>query len=268
VGYADGVRGGGLFPSPWDGSANVIFEGCTGGCTFDGGAIKIQNTSSSTMTIAHVTASIGSCTFDIWPKDASLPAGQSLIYAQETDGASEGCTTDGTFDTSDVLNYPQCVPNGTAPIVNITVGTTTDSYVDSGEVLDTGGIDPGACSGSSEAQQWVPIGSSPYAGTVTLGYDQANRLISYGSTHNAGCYSLGGSAGVPFSGGLDITWNCTGRDGQRFSAGELSAGIGPPGPKAEIHGSFSVLDAISNQVSRWVSGALCWLSAYASGTAS
>jgi RHS repeat-associated protein len=166
VGYADGVHGGGLFPSPWDGSPNVIFEGCTGGCSFDGGAILIQNITSSTMTIAHVTASIGSCTFDIWPKDASLPAGRSLIYAQETDGASEGCTTDGTFDTSDVLNYPQCVPDGTAPVVNITVGSATDSYVDSGEVLDTGSVDPGGCSsGSNESQQWVPIGSSPFPGS-------------------------------------------------------------------------------------------------------
>ena len=73
VGYADGVHGGGgLFPSPWEGSPNVIFVGCTGGCSFDGGAIMIQNISSSTMTIGKLTVGIGSCTFNIWPQNTHM----------------------------------------------------------------------------------------------------------------------------------------------------------------------------------------------------
>jgi hypothetical protein len=150
----------------------VIFEGCTGGCSFDSGAILIKNLSSSTMTIAHVTASIGaSCTFDIWPSNMSLPAGQALILAQTVSGDSTGCPGDGTFDTSDVINYPECTHDGTVPVVHVTIGTTTAPYSDTGQVLNTGGIDPGGCgNGSNESEQWVPIGqaSGPPAAPTNL----------------------------------------------------------------------------------------------------
>jgi YD repeat-containing protein len=119
----------------------------------------------------------------------------------------------------------------------------------------------------------VVVKHDPQWGTPSLGissgeYHSSARTI-YDDQHAKGCYSLGGSAGETFSGGLDVTWNCTGADGQQFSASEMSAGVGPPGlPKAEIHGSLSLYDAVSNQISGWVSGALCWLSAYASEFAS
>ena len=35
VGYADNIRANSHFPNPWNGSPNVIFEGCTSGCSFD-----------------------------------------------------------------------------------------------------------------------------------------------------------------------------------------------------------------------------------------
>jgi hypothetical protein len=190
VAYADNDPGhsGGTFPSPWKGSPNVIFEGCTPGCTFDSGAILIQNLSSNTMTIAHVTASIGaSCTFDIWPSNMSLPAGKALILAQESTGSDEGCpsTSDGTFDTSDVINYPECNHDRTVPIVRITIGTATASYLDTGQVLNTGGIDPGYCSGSNESEQWVPIGP-PAAPTnlAATSLDSTSILLTW--TDNSG----------------------------------------------------------------------------------
>jgi hypothetical protein len=111
-------------------------------------------------------------------------------------------------------------------------------------------------------------------GTPSLGISSGEYLSTAATiddvqdAHHTGCYSLGGSAGVPFSGGLDVTWNCTGADGQQYSAAELSVGIGPPGPKAEIHGSFSLFGLDDNQISSSASGAPCWLSGYASGTAS
>jgi RHS repeat-associated protein len=49
------------------------------------------------------------------------------------------------------------------------------------------------------------------------------------------CSSIGGSADIGISGGLDLTLNCTGPDGKTFSSGEVSVGVGAP--DAEIHGS-------------------------------
>ena len=50
VGYADGIRGGGFFPSPWAGDAGVVFVGDTSGSA-DAGAIRIDNLSGATMTV-------------------------------------------------------------------------------------------------------------------------------------------------------------------------------------------------------------------------
>src|ERR1043166_9192577 len=47
VGYADGIRpaAGSIFPYPWEGSPGVIFEGCTGSCDYDAGAVRLVNNS-------------------------------------------------------------------------------------------------------------------------------------------------------------------------------------------------------------------------------
>jgi hypothetical protein len=43
VGYSDGLRGPGFFPSPWSGDPGVTFEGSPP--PYDAGAVMIQNTS-------------------------------------------------------------------------------------------------------------------------------------------------------------------------------------------------------------------------------
>jgi hypothetical protein len=44
VGYADDLRANPVdFPTPWDGSPSVVFEGCTPNCTFDAGAVRLAS---------------------------------------------------------------------------------------------------------------------------------------------------------------------------------------------------------------------------------
>jgi hypothetical protein len=171
VGYADGLRAGaGNFPVPWNGDPGVTFEGC-GSCSqgdFDAGAIRIVNTGDET----HVTIAvhIGSCTYDIWPHGVDLPVGGQLIYTQTVPGATAGCTNDGLFDTSDVPTI-QCEANDNIqPTVDVSLdGGTPTTYTDSGQVINTGGVD-GACSGGNESHQWQLIGgpSCPPGATLTL----------------------------------------------------------------------------------------------------
>ncbi|TMB95960.1 MAG: hypothetical protein E6J40_10810 [Chloroflexi bacterium] len=62
-----------------------------------------------------------------------------------------------------------CTNDGIQPTVDVTIDGTTSSYTDSGQVLNTGGIDPGACSNGDESTQWVRIGSNSCPGqTLTL----------------------------------------------------------------------------------------------------
>lgn len=87
-----------------------------------------------------------------------------LIYAQEGEGASpcgEGAAPN-DFDSSDAPTIDCSVPNDdVVPEVDLTINGTETTYDDSGQVLNTGGIDTANCDGLNESQQWELIGSSP-----------------------------------------------------------------------------------------------------------
>jgi hypothetical protein len=180
VGYADGLRSGaGNFPTPWNGDPGVTFEGCNS-CVqsdFDAGAIRIVNTGDET----HVTimVHIGSCTYDIWPHSVDLPVGGQLIYTQTVPGATSGCTSDGKFDTSDVPDIHCEVNDGIQPTVDVSLdGGTPTTYTDSGQVLNTGGVD-GACFGN-ESHQWQQIGGPSCDPGATLTLAPSSQIATTG----------------------------------------------------------------------------------------
>jgi RHS repeat-associated protein len=162
VAYADSLRANSFFPNPWQGSSNVVFEGCTGPCTFDAGAIRIDNPTSSSLTIQQATVDVGAgCTFALWPSNLSLPPGQTLILTQEGSGASSGCSQGNLFDTSDAPSI-SCTADGIIPVVHITINGITTSYNDTRQVLNTGGFDLASCpSGTNESHQWQIVGGGP-----------------------------------------------------------------------------------------------------------
>ena len=167
VGYADSVRANPTnFPTPWAGSPNTIFEGCptTLACTFDAGAVQIVNNSGATVTVNAVAVHVGSCTFAGWPS-AALPNGGSLIVTQTSPVAGEACSGPDQLDSSDIGILPKCAPDGIVPVVDVTINGTLTSYADSGQVLNTGGIDYGVCVGN-ESIQWTKIGGPPCRGSI------------------------------------------------------------------------------------------------------
>lgn len=173
-------------PSPWKGDSGVVFVGCDTDVKcgkYDGGAIRIDNAATDTVTKELVSASvtIGDCTFNPWP--ALLPRtfapGQSLILTQTgTDGPPQPAPCREAidpqwwpytnFDTSerphDNRGYPtladrvfNCdVSTGATPVIHLTfAGGTTIDVVDTNKVLNTGGIDSQACFGINEAAPWT-----------------------------------------------------------------------------------------------------------------
>jgi RHS repeat-associated protein len=185
VGYADGLRpAGSIFPFPWLGSPNVVFEGCHPGCTFDGGAIRVDNSSDTDVTVDSLSADFGSCHFAIWPQNQILPAGQIMIFAQEANGASSGCDNrSGQFDTSDLPFAGFCGQNGIIPAVNLTVDGIAKTYTDSGQVLDTGGEDVADCLNRNESESWQRVGgggtpiNTPLPPAVSLAISPATVAV-------------------------------------------------------------------------------------------
>ncbi len=199
VGYADSLRPNAFFPSPWNGSPNTIFLGSkTPGTIFDAGAILIQNTSGSAVTINDVFVSgfQNGATYDLWGTPGLLPNGDYMVLTQTTTNASQ-------FDTSDQLtrfSYPDgssgftpAHPYTGDPMVRVKIDGTAQTFSDTGHILDTGGYDAATygINGSNypynpskfpenESLQWRPIGTTgvgnpggnpptPEPGTLTLG---------------------------------------------------------------------------------------------------
>jgi RHS repeat-associated protein len=188
VGYAQNNPGGplGSVPTPWQGSSNVNFIGSVGSFGWDTGAIRIDNSSATALTINDVLVTIGSKTFDLWGSAIAVPADATTILTQMGDQ---------TFDTSDV-NNPSCAPTGIVPTIRVSIGATAFTYTDANRVLNTGGYDRANCTGQSEWQQWQPIDS---------GGPSASELAGAGpiDEHSCNC----DTGGLTVNGGTGNFWH-------------------------------------------------------------
>jgi RHS repeat-associated protein len=140
-------------PSPWQGSPNTTFMGTTG--SIDSGALRIHDLTGSGITLNDIQVDIGATHFaNIWGTNLAVPAGGDLILTAMT-GAQ------GDFDTSDTP-AGNCVANGIIPVIHVTINGVDIDWKDSGQVLNTGGIDTGSggC-GIGEGHDWSIIHNGP-----------------------------------------------------------------------------------------------------------
>jgi len=177
VSYADSLRvESPNFPTPWAGSPGTIFYGCTPAttCVYDGAAVRVVNNSGSAVTVNAIAVHVDTCTYTGWPP-AVLQPGMNVIVTQLASGAFDGCSgpSPDHFDLSDVgpggSDFSGQCPkdgNGIEPTVDVTIDGTTTTYTDSGQVLNTEGIDFGPCMNSNESIQWTLIGSKPCRGSL------------------------------------------------------------------------------------------------------
>lgn len=208
VGYADSLRGQPTFPNPWDGSPNVTFDGCTGVCSFDSGAVRVSNDSTVSVVVNKVTVHIDTCPF-IWSGPFTLAPGHSLITTQTGSVPVGGCITSpdpSSFDSSDIgfnkATYSGCTNNGLIPTVDVTVDGITTSSTDSGQVLNTRGIDPAICGPTNESTQWTLIGRVSCPGqNLSLAPPSQTHSVGTTATVTATFTNTGGpTCGQPLSG--------------------------------------------------------------------
>ena len=173
VGYAElkgkSVAQPGAFPKPWKGSPNTIFLGGPvrgqTGCTtkvicYDTGAIQLQNNGSSNITVSDVSVDVhsmipGGQVYDLWGS-FSVPAGKTVILAANPPNNNPNYDN---FDSSATPNG-NCTPILAQPTVTFTIGGVSTRLVDTGRVIDTGGVDHDACfQPPNESIQWQPLGT-------------------------------------------------------------------------------------------------------------
>jgi hypothetical protein len=173
VGYADSYRTGQQHPTPWQGDSGVIFKGCNyfspTHCTkspgkYDSGAIRLVNDTGAAMTVSHASVKIGSCTFRPWPKlNVSVPDGDQLVLTQT--GGRPPCHTQkpsrSTFNFDASETSKSCNHNdGKIPVVTVTINGVKTTYHDTNQIINTGGVDPGAktCGKHNETTGWQTLG--------------------------------------------------------------------------------------------------------------
>ncbi|MFD0632608.1 hypothetical protein ACFQ9X_14375 [Catenulispora yoronensis] len=206
LGYADDLRANPAhFPTPWNGSPGVIFDGCTGSCSFDGGAIRFINNTGIQVHVDYVKVAFGTCVFDIWNKNVPVDPGQSAIFTQTISGAAAGCTTNGSFDSSDVgpngADWSgHCDQSGVVPQIEFSIDGVPSTLADSGKILNTGGVDGAECGMGNESQQWAPAGSVSCPGTV-LGLAPPTQTLAVGYSASVTA-NLSNSCGDPLQGAL------------------------------------------------------------------
>lgn len=154
VGYADGLRGPGFFPSPWSGDAGVTFLGTT--APYDAGAILIRNTGGSSLTINSVGVDINYVpnVQPAWALPVTLTPGNMLVLTE---------TAHYNFDTSDM----SIITGWWAPVTTCAItcpkvtigwnGSNSQTFLDSSHTLDTLGFD--YASVGNESFNWRLIGS-------------------------------------------------------------------------------------------------------------
>jgi hypothetical protein len=180
VGYADSLRPSGFFPNPWLGASGVVSQSSTAQ-KFDSGAIRIDNTGGTSVTISDFSVTLNGAatpTFTIW-NSLVIPAGEIGIFTQ---------TAQYNFDSSDLgggvvggILPPNPAANGIGgcsssglgaadaafcasvePVVSFKVdGGALQSFDDTGHILDTGHYDfiSGSLDGN-ESIDWNPIGAA------------------------------------------------------------------------------------------------------------
>src|SRR5207245_2140260 len=160
VGYADTHHSATpALPSPWMGSPGVTFVGDAG--NWDGGAVRVDNSDAIAYS-AHIWYTEGTDSYDCWGT-VTIPASSTLVLGPKTTTA---CPYEN--DTSDLGPNPArgvCTPVTVQPVVRVVISGVETDYTDSGQILNTGGVDAVACpppGPNDESHRWVLIsGLSP-----------------------------------------------------------------------------------------------------------
>ena len=204
VGYADNLRPSGFFPTPWLGAGTVVSQ-TPPGESLDTGAIRIDNTGATSITITNFSVAFngGSTTVAIWDP-LTISPGQTGIFTQTASynfdssdfgifggfppaalaptvpGNNEigGCSSAAAILATDPVDAAKCAAN--APMVSFMENGNLVTMADTGQILNTGGYDfINGSSDGNESINWNTIGSE--ASRSGTGVPEPSSLLLLGS---------------------------------------------------------------------------------------
>jgi hypothetical protein len=158
-------------PSPWPytNSSEFIGSPCASFGTatncWDAAAVMLSNTGGTAVSHVLVKVVVTTHTYELWGTSLTVKAHSILVLTETGKQNSEN------FDLSD---FPpnayngggpaSCKNDGAIPKVKVTVGGTTTTYRDTGQVMNTHGADGGHCQNGAymskrvdESHPWVKI---------------------------------------------------------------------------------------------------------------
>jgi len=205
-------------PSSFDGTPCPKFPNDT--TCWDAGAIRLDNPGSTDVTGVKVAVTIGSKTYGLWGSSQTVKA-HGMLVLTETGTSQNSENFDGSDEPPNSYNggnTASCVDSGAIPNVNITIAGTTTSYLDTGQVLNTAGVDIAHCLNGKfvsgrmdESHPWVQIGTSSVAAPSAP-------------------QSLAATAG---SGSVSLTWGApTSNGGAAITGYNVYRGTSPGGESA------------------------------------
>ncbi|HEY2955735.1 MAG TPA: PKD domain-containing protein [Candidatus Eisenbacteria bacterium] len=158
-------------PDPWYGAPGVVFAGIpdapSGG--WDTCGLRIDNLTGAPLEGVGLAVDIGTHHFALW-STYTIPAGQKIIFAQTGYENFDGSDTNpaGCFS----CNPEDCLTKvrNTIPVAHVTVGGTTTNYYDTGQVMNTHGVDAAGCpytgGRNDESDVWHEIFPQPPAAEI------------------------------------------------------------------------------------------------------
>jgi hypothetical protein len=212
VAYADNLRASGFFPTPWIGDSGVVTQSPSGQ-TLDTGAIRVDNTGATSITITNFQVFFPSngSTYTIW-NPLVIGAGQTGIFTENNfidtqfdtsdfgifggfppanlepnnaDGNGNtnligGCSSATSFMTATQL--AQC--NAAIPVISFQENGTPVSFQDTGHILDTGEWDfvnnSAFGEDGNESINWNVVGSTATRGGNTTPEPASLLLLGTG----------------------------------------------------------------------------------------
>ena len=179
-------------PNPWPYTNPSSFAGTpcptypNSSTCWDASALRLDNPGSTDVTGVKAVVSIGSKSYGLWGSSQTVKA-HGILVLTETGSSQNSANFDGSDEPPNSYNggnTASCVNSGAIPNVRITIGGTTTTYLDTAQVLNTGGVDARHClngsfvagHGLDESHPWLQIGahsavapSAPQSLTATGG---------------------------------------------------------------------------------------------------
>ena len=149
-------------PDPWMGSPGIAFAGAPDSAAggWDSSCLRLDNLTWQDITDVVVSVDIGVERFALWSPQ-TIPAHGTLIFAQTSFENFDGSDTNEAGCLTCDPSWCLTKVSGTIPRITVRTGSTTTRYYDTGQVLNTHGVDAAGCpytgGRNDESHPWVSV---------------------------------------------------------------------------------------------------------------